>query len=56
MWISKKKWCELEKRFADLEKQVQGQQRVSAEDVVEAISRQIQGLLQGRSLKPSDLI
>lgn len=26
MWISKKKWEALEKRVADLEKQIQGQQ------------------------------
>lgn len=29
MWVSKKKWDRLEKRIADLEREVQGQQRQS---------------------------
>lgn len=41
MWISKKKWEAMEKRIADLEREVQGQQEIctsiDAEQIVKAV-------------------
>lgn len=38
MWISKKKWADLEKRVADLEKKVQDQQGVNIEELTYKIN------------------
>lgn len=40
MWISKKKWQDLEKRVADLEVQVQGQRKMKID--MESVTGRIQ--------------
>lgn len=43
MWISKKKWQQLEKRIADLERQVQSQQiRVDIEQLEKKLISRMQ--------------
>lgn len=42
MWISKKKWNDLEKRVADLEKQVQSQLTIDTVELSKSIKKTIQ--------------
>lgn len=42
MWISKKKWNDLEKRVADLEKQVQSQLMIDTVELSKSIKKTIQ--------------